>query len=100
MQTIKDQFNDMLNRSIIPCFEYEMSNDEYLLVNLQISDKGIEFSFDSDNLDCSFDGEIETINSNHYVLLFDEYFEDLDYYLQMIDNNIIEGYLLPNNLYK
>ena len=50
MQTIKDQFNNMLNNSIIPCFEYQLSNDDYLLVNIQCGEKGIIFEFDDNNL--------------------------------------------------
>lgn len=97
--SIKAQFDAMLSRGTIPCFEYQISEDDYLLVNLELSDNGLLFSFDSDNKRVAFDGVIEVINNNHYLLPFDEYFDDLDYYLQMIDENMTEGYLLVNDLY-
>lgn len=99
MNTIKQQFEAMLQRGIIPCMEYQTSEDDWLLVNIECSDQGIVFSFDSDNKRVAFDGEIITYNDCRYCLPYDEYFEDLDYYLQMIDQNIIEGFLLPNDLY-
>ena len=77
-----------------------MINDEYLIVNIQISDKGVKFSFDSDNKRTAFDDDIVVINDNRYLLPFDEYMQDLDLYLQMIDQNITEGFLLPNDLYQ
>tara|TARA_R110000765_G_scaffold418483_1_gene521979 strand:+ start:685 stop:1029 length:345 start_codon:yes stop_codon:yes gene_type:complete len=90
-----------LSRGGIFVFEYAMIDDEYLLVELQVTEKGIEFSacFDEET---SFDGEIVTIHSNRYLLPFDFEYDNggLDGYLQMIDSNITEGYLLPNNLYK
>jgi len=44
---IKKQFNDMITSGLIPCFEYELKNDEYLLVDVDVTKKGVEFSFDS-----------------------------------------------------
>lgn len=100
METIKDQYNAMLDRGIIAVFEFSIVSDEYLLVELDISDQGILFSFDSDNKRVAFDGEIVTIDDNHYCLPFDKYNESLDSYLEVIHENITEGYLIPNNLYK
>lgn len=98
MNTIKKQFKEMLSNNIMPLFEFELINNDYLIVNLDINDKGVLFSFDSDNKRVAFDGEIEVINENNYLLPFDEYFEQLDYYLEMINNNITEGFLIVNNL--
>ena len=103
MQIIKDQFNAMLERGIITAMEYQIKDDDngndWLLVDIGINDQGITFSFDSMEKPVYFDGEIITYNDCYYCLPFDEYFEDLDYYLQMINDNIIEGFLLPNGLY-
>lgn len=105
MNTLHKQFNTMLESGTIPCFEYEMSNGEYLLVNIQITDKqadaqGLLFSFDTEDKFVSFDGDIITFknNNNLFLLPFDGDSEDLDYYLQGLDENIIEGYLIPNEL--
>lgn len=99
MNTIKQQFEEMLTRGITPLFEIELPENEYLIVNLSINDKGVEFSFDSNDLPVAFDGDIEVINSNRYLLPFDEYTTNLDDYLQTISDNLTEGYLLPNNLF-
>ena len=107
MNTLHNQFNAMLERGTIPFFEYQMSNGDYLLVNIQITDKqantqGLLFSFDTDNKPVSFDGDIVTFenNNNLFLLPFDEYNADLDYYLQGLYENIVEGYLILNNLYE
>lgn len=99
MNTIKKQFDEMLSRGIIPVFEHELPNDEWLTVDISVNDKGVLFSFDSNSLPVSFDGEIEVINDNHYLLPFDDCFDNLDTYLEMISVNVMEGYLLPNNLF-
>ena len=102
MQTIKDQFDAMLDSGVIPAMEYQIKNyggNDWLLVDIGINDRGVTFSFDSMEKPTYFDGEIITYNDCYYCLPFDEYFEDLDYYLQAISDNITEGFLLPNDLY-
>lgn len=82
----------------IPCFEFELKNGDYLLVDLQVSDEGIWFGFDEEGLDVRFDGDIES-DGDYYLLKFDEYFDDLDSYLETIYSNLVEGVLINNNLY-
>lgn len=94
---INTEWDAMLTRGIMPLFELEIINDEYLLVELAIQSNGIKFSFDSDNKPVSFDGDIEVINDNHYVLPFDND-HTLNQHLEMIMGNLTEGYLCPNNL--
>jgi len=96
---INKQFDDMLTRGIIPLFEYQIKKDEYLTVDIRINEKGILFSFDQNSLPVSFDGDIETISENNYLLPFDKSFDQLDSYLEMIGENMTEGYLLPNDLF-
>jgi len=98
MNIIKEQWNEMINLGAMPLFEVELKDNEYLLVNLAIVDEGIEFSFDSNALPVSFDGDIETINSNRYLLPYNEYWESLDTYLEEISDNIGEGFILSNGL--
>jgi hypothetical protein len=92
------EWDAMLNRGIIPVMEFQISENDWLIVDIEYTDKGLEFSFDSNNKPVCFDGEIVVINDNRYLLPFDEYF-GLDAHLEMISNNITEGYLLPNDLY-
>lgn len=99
MNAIKQQFDAMLKRGVMPYMEYQTSADDWVLVTLSYDDKGVTFSFDSDNKPVSFDGEIVEYNDCFFCLPYDEYSDDLDYYLQMIDQNITEGFLLPNDLY-
>tara|TARA_R110000796_G_scaffold4252_1_gene16438 strand:+ start:459 stop:770 length:312 start_codon:yes stop_codon:yes gene_type:complete len=99
MNTIKSQFENMLDRGIMPIFELEIIGDEYLLVNLSVSDIGVEFSFDAEGLRTEFDFNIKKIHSNKFVLLFDEYYDDLDSYLELIHENLMEGFIIPNQLH-
>ena len=100
MDKIKSQFENMLTRGIMPIFELEIIGDDYLLVDLNISDIGVEFSFDAEGLRTEFDFNIEKIHNNKFVLLFDAYYDDLDSYLELIHENLIEGYVIPNQLHK
>ncbi len=96
---LKDQFDRMLKSGIIPVIEEQILIDgelDYLTINIDISEKGFIFEFD-DRFDVSFGGEIKKIG-DCYLLPFDEYFDDIDHYLQMISDNIMDGYILPNNL--
>lgn len=70
---------------------------EWFAVDIEVTEKGIEFSFDQAGYPTAFDGDIIG-SDNFYVLPFDEYFSDLDSYLQCISENITEGYLLSNNI--
>ncbi len=88
----------MLNYGRIPCFEIELSNGDYLLVDIdyQAGNDFISFSFD-ENLPVFFDGELKKHGGNYHVML-DPYFGSLDSYLELIYNNIIDGYIIPNDL--
>ena len=88
----------MLNYGKIPCFEIGLSNGDYLLVDIdyQAGNNYISFSFD-DSLPVFFDGEVKKHGGNYHVML-DECFNDLDSYLQVIYDNIIDGYIIPNDL--
>ena len=98
MNTIKKQFEDMLARGVMPIIELELADGEYLLVNLDVTDSGVEFSFDSGGLPVSFYGDIETIHSNRYLLPLDSYVDSLDSYFETINGNLYEGFILPNGL--
>jgi len=95
---IYNQWQDMLNYGRIPCFEIELSSGDYLIVDIDYTqgDDFISFSFD-DSLPVFFDGEIKKHGREYHVML-DECFSSLDSYLELIYNNIIEGYIIPNDL--
>lgn len=81
-------------------FEYKISETDYLVVELSLSkdNQEIEFSFDSDNKKTWFSGEVITINDNRYKITVDPDMS-LDDHIQLIDQEMTEGYLLPNGLY-
>ena len=95
------QFNEMLERSIIAYIEYELPDNEWLVVNITVTDKqteqkGILFSL-SEDFETHFSGDIVKVGFR-YLLPYDEYFDSLDNYLEQIDLEITEGLLIPNNL--
>lgn len=98
MNTIKQQFDVMLQSGRIPVLEYEMYNGEYLVVEIEATETGLQFSADFNDLPCFFDGQI-TGAGNYWLLPYDDCFS-LDEHLQMIDQNIIEGYLIAHSLDK
>lgn len=95
---INNQWQSMLNYGKIPLFEIELSNGDYLIVDIdyQAGNNYISFSFD-DSLPMFFDGEIKKHGGGYHVIL-DECFYNLDSYLELIYNNILEGYIIPNDL--
>ena len=88
------------NMRCFPIFEYKISESDYLVVELSLSEDNQEigFSFDSDNKKTWFSGDVVTINENCYKITVDPDMS-LDEHLQLIDQEMIEGYLLPNGLY-
>ena len=108
MNTIQEQFNEMLERGRLPYLEYEVLIDgqqEWLLVELEATDEGIAFSFDGYDLPSSFDGSIIQHSDNFYTMPYDSHgtgendSDDLDYYLQGIADNIQEGFISSNGIW-
>ena len=108
MNTLHTQWQTMLESGRIPCMEYPIilnDDKEWLLVDISLSNDGLIFVFDSNGLPVSFDGNIIQLSDNYFKLLFDNYnagendSDDLDYYLQAINENILEGFILSNGLY-
>lgn len=54
MNTIRVQFTEMLQRGVIPYLEYELFDGEFLTVEIQATEKGLEFSADFNDLPCFF----------------------------------------------
>lgn len=96
MNTIQVQFQAMLDRGTMPYLEYELDGGEFLLVELKATEKGIEFSADFNDLHCFFDGQIEGAG-NFWVLPYDLDLS-LDQHLELIDQNIVDGYIIAHSL--
>ena len=98
---IKNEWQDMLGRGVIPMFEIELTDGEYLNVDLGIVGNCIYFTFDQDGLPAYFGGDIISVGDDVYgvyVLPFDEYMTLQDM-LELIADNIREGYIAPNGLF-
>lgn len=97
---IRKQWDDMIKRGVIPVIEIQTGENDCLIVDIELSEDntGVIFSFDKDDLDASFSNDIEQVGYN-YQLTIDEFNSDLDIYLQQITGEILEGFILPNDLY-
>jgi len=113
LENLKTELIDLRNKYGGLFAEYEIIEDNYLLVHFDIATdhqckkydigSGIFVSFDTNSLPLHFSGEVVTIDDpdliNGFIVPFDpEYFESLYYYLELIAQEISEGYILPNNL--
>lgn len=98
--SIRTEWEKMISNGIIPVIEYQTGKNEWLVVYIQLSDDNheIEFSFDSDNKKTWFSGDVITINDNRYKITVDPNMS-LDEHIQLIDQEMTEGYLLPNGLF-
>lgn len=102
------QWQKMLDNNVIPTLEYMLPNGDYLTVDITLTVKtedpsyggairyGVFFTGDFELPTC-FSGDVKKWGDSYYLPI-DEYFEDLDHYLQQIGLEIVEGYLTPNNL--
>lgn len=98
MNTIQVQFSEMLNRGTLPYLEYELIDGEFLTVEIEATDAGLQFSFDANDLPCFFDGQIVG-SGNFWMLPYDDCFS-LDQHLELIDQNIRDGYIIAHSLDK
>ena len=97
-QTITTQFVEMVNAGRMPILEMELGNDEFLLVDLSIDvNVGMIFSFDTNDMPVSFDGDIIELSKNQFALPFDEYTTKHGM-LEMIYDNVQDGFISYNNL--
>jgi len=101
MNIIKQQFEEILQRGIIPCMEFERDYDgsvEWFAVDINVSDVYVEFSFDQDGFNTYFDGAIIGSDNFYKIPVDVDLFPSLHSYLEFISDNIVEGYLIPNNI--
>ena len=96
-QTITTQFVEMVNAGRMPIFEMA-AGSTWLLVDLSIDvNVGMIFSFDTNDMPVSFDGDIIELSKNQFALPFDEY-TTKDGMLEMIYDNVQDGFISYNNL--
>lgn len=98
---LKVEWDSMLDRGTMPVFEFRIAEDKYLDVNLNFLDLtvngGIYFEFDEMDKLTFFSGKVKKHGSGYYIP-FDKYFESLQYYLEECYNEMMEGFLIPNQL--
>lgn len=98
---ITEQWQKMIDKGMIPIFEMD-TKEGPMIVDLElVEEKGVRFVFDTKLRDTYFSGGITKFKfANHSFLLpFDEFNTDsLDDYLEKVYDEIVEGYLIPNNL--
>lgn len=102
-KTIACQWEKMIKGRRVPVLEYQIDEDDYLIVDLALVDDGsaILFSFDRrpfPTADVWFSGDVIPVLDN-YQITIDEYTDNLDIYLQQIDQEMMEGFIIPNGLY-
>ena len=98
--SIRTEWENIIFRGIIPVIEYQTGENDYLIVELSLSEDNqeIEFSFESDNKKTWFSGDVTAINENRYKITVDLDMS-LDHHIQLIDQEMTEGYLLPNGIF-
>ena len=99
--SIRTEWENMIFSGIIPVIEYRISENDYLIVDIQLSDDNecFFFSFDKDSLcDVYFSGNVTTFSNIYYRYPVDEEM-NIDWHLNAINQEMTEGYLLPNGLY-
>ena len=97
------QWGKMINSGLLPVIEYQIGKDDFLQVDLALVDGGsaILFSFDRypfPTANVWFSGEVVPV-LNNFQITIDEYTDRLDLYLQQIDQEMLDGFILPNGLY-
>ena len=97
IETVRQQFNDMIAAGRIPVLEYHIKPDDYIVVNIEATDRGIEFTFDENGYSVFFSSDIQQVGSV-YILPYNEDYS-LDSHLSQIDEEIGEGYMLANDIH-
>ena len=97
------QWEKMIKAGRLPIMEYQIGEDDFLQVDLALVDDGaaIIFSFDRypfPTADVWFSGDVVPV-LNNFQITIDEFTDSLDLYLQQIDQEMMEGFILPNGLY-
>ena len=76
--------------------EFEVSKNEYLLVEVEVLQEGILFSFDSNGKDIFFDESIKQFSKNRFMFPLGGLSAEEG--VEALSDAIISGYLIPNGL--
>ena len=97
--SIYEQFQEMLSKGRLPLMEFELNTGDFLSVGIMVEQGHTSVSADFLGLPTWFDGELEQMVENCYEIKEEDYPSDtLDHLLEFIHANILEGFLIPNNL--
>lgn len=99
MITLKNQLAEAMKNKCAFA-EYLIKDNDYLLVHCDYNElhNGIEIIADFEKT-TYFSGEVVELDHGGFVLPFDpDYFDNIDHYLEQCSDEILEGYLLPNDL--
>jgi hypothetical protein len=101
IQKISQEWQSMREIGIMPLFEIELRDREYLLVELELylPLEEIRFSFDSMNLSSHFSGNIKEYHDCAFALPITEFDDSLDALLEVVYQEISGGFILPNDLF-
>lgn len=102
-EMLRREWQAMLDRGIIPVFEFGHGGGEFTTVEIQYKHwrgAGIYFDIDSplENPEFYFSGDVKKRNGSYY-LPADKFTNSLHELLEQIHTEIIEGYIIPNDLY-
>ena len=79
---------------------YKLLNGEHLSVELSLTNKGMQFSFDLEGLPTYFSGDVIKTGPYTFLVKADVYsLNTLHDLLECVDDEITVGYLIPNGLY-
>ena len=99
--SIRTEWEKFISSGRIPVIEYQIAEDEYLICDIYLSDDNecFFFSFDKDPLhEVYFSGDVTTFSDIYYRYPVDNEMS-IDWHLNAINQEMTEGYLLPNGLY-
>ena len=99
--SIRNEWGKLISSGIISVIEYQTGENDWLVVYIQLSDDNecFFFSFDKDPLcDVYFSGNVTTFSNIYYRYPVDKEM-NIDWHLNAINQEMTEGYLLPNGLY-
>lgn len=94
------EFEAMLQAGTMPVFELECQDKtgerDWYIIEVSIDDEGIIFYTPDSSIPSYFSCNVKKISGCTFLYQFDEYFDNLDYYLSEIHQEITEGYFIPN----
>ena len=102
-QNILDQWQAMLSNNIMTLFEIPVINDDYMVTNIELvqNKRCIYLKFNVDDTlgnERYFSGDVKRINDWTYKIYVDQYNDNLDHYIEQVYSEVLDGFILPNNL--